>query len=35
MSEDDSNIETKQLIRGTNQMTGFFMECNTRLKWVK
>ena len=28
------HIETSQLICTANQMNGFFMECNTGLKWV-
>ena len=29
------HIETSLLIYSTNQMSGFYMKCNTRLKWVK
>ena len=28
------NIETSQLICTANQMTGFYIKCNTGLKWV-
>ena len=28
-------IETSHLICTANQMTGFYMKCNTGLKWVK
>ena len=27
-------IETSRLICSTNQTTGFYMKCNTGLKWV-
>ena len=30
-----SHIETSHVIRNTNQMTGFYMECNIVLKCVK
>ena len=30
-----THIETSQLIRTANQMTGFYKKCNTGLKWVK
>ena len=29
------HIEISQWILQTNQMTGFYMKSNTRLKWVK
>ena len=29
------NIETSNLICTANERTGFYMKCNTRLKWVK
>ena len=29
------HIETNHLIYGENQLTGFYMEYNTGLKWVK
>ena len=29
------HIETSHLICSANQMTGFYMKCNTELKWVK
>ena len=29
------HIETSHLIYTANQMTGFYIECNTKLKWVK
>ena len=29
------HIKTSQLICTANQLTGFYMKCNTRLKWVK
>ena len=29
------HIETSHLIYHANQVTGFYMECNTGLKWVK
>ena len=28
------NIETNHLICNENQVTGFYMKCNTELKWV-
>ena len=28
------HIETRHLICSANQMTGFYMRCNTGLKWV-
>ena len=28
------HIETSQLICSANQITGFYMKCKTRLKWV-
>ena len=28
------HVETSHLICSTNQMTGFYMTSNTRLKWV-
>ena len=28
------DIETIRLIGTANQMTGFFMKCNTGMKWV-
>ena len=30
-----SHIETSHLIHAANQMTDFYMKCNTGLKWVK
>ena len=30
-----SHIETSHLICTVIQMTGFYMKCNTGLKWVK
>ena len=32
---DVSHIETSHLIYTANQMTGFYMKCNTDLRWVK
>ena len=29
------DIEFSHLICSTNQLTGFYIECNTYLKWVK
>ena len=29
------HVETSHLICTSNQMTGFYMKCNTRLKWIK
>ena len=29
------HVETSHLFCSANQMTGFYMECNTGLKWVK
>ena len=29
------HIETSHLVCSTNQITGFYMKCNTRLKWGK
>ena len=29
------HIKTSHLIGTANQMTGFFMQCNTGLKWIK
>ena len=29
------HIETSHLVCPANQMTGFYMKCNTGLKWVK
>ena len=29
------HIENNHLICKTNQMTGFYIQCNTGLKWVK
>ena len=29
------HIETSHLICTANQMTSFYMKCNTELKWVK
>ena len=29
------HIETSHLICCANQMNGFYMECDNRLKWVK
>ena len=29
------HIATSNLICSVNQATGFFMKCNTELKWVK
>ena len=29
------HIETSHLICIANQMTGFYMKCNTELRWVK
>ena len=34
-SIDAFQIEISHLICSTNQMTGFYMKCNTWLKWVK
>ena len=31
---DAFHIETSHLICSSNQMTGFYMKCNTELKWV-
>ena len=29
------HVETRHLIFSANLMTGFYIECNTELKWVK
>ena len=29
------NIETSHLFCSAKQITGFYMKCNARLKWVK
>ena len=29
------HVETSHFLSGANQMTGFYVECNTEMKWVK
>ena len=29
------HVETSHFLSGANQMTGFYVECNTEVKWVK